>query len=483
MKVPVTIMRVTAAVFVSLFLASLLFAQEAAKRYAVLVGVEDYFDSSLVKLKTPRNDAKDLGALLSAPGSGWNKVFVMTDDLDSRSPDSPLRSNIEKRVSLLADLAKPSDTILLFFSGHGVSDDSGDGWFLPLDADFARWKETALRIPSLVETLSSRGLTRVVLAVDACREAVTTTKGLSVVGVSGSKMARQGKGEPKLGLYATQSGWFSYEDKMGRNGVFTKYLLEGLGGAADLDKDGTVSLVELAAWLPDAVSGYALDEGIRQKPVVTGSGAGLGGIKAGLVAAKAAGAAQSAPSKAAGAAGAAGAITKASFDPASAPLVQEKGDGLLVVDKSGSGFTDGVSLATKAGSFGDFTLEATMQSVAGPTNYGNGVIFRAAERGKGFLFNVTADGRFAFYEYDIPSDGYSWFPIIREQTSAKVPNPAIRVNGPNTLRATAQGDQVQLFINGSQVGSFTYPLNKEGFVGIYVSAGNKVEVRGFLLRQ
>ena len=66
---------------------------------------------------------------------------------------------------------------------------------------------------------------------------------------------------------------------------------------------------------------------------------------------------------------------------------------------------------------------------------------------------------------------------------AKVPNPAIRVNGPNTLKATAQGDQVQLFINGSQVGSFTYPLNKEGFVGIYVSAGNKVEVRGFLLRQ
>jgi hypothetical protein len=470
MRLSVAVIRVGVVVFATVFLATALVAEEAAQRYAVLVGIEDYFDSSLVKLKTARNDAKDLGALLAAPGSGWDKVFVMTDDLDTRSPDCPLRSNIEKRLGLLADLAKPSDTILLFLSGHGVSDTEGDGWFLPLDADFGRWRETALRIPSLVETLTSRGLTNIILTVDACREAVTKTKGLSVVGVTGSA-ARQGRGGPKLAFYSTQAGWFSYEDKAGRNGVFTKFMLEGLGGAADLDRDGTVSFTELAAWLPQAVSSYALDEGIRQKPVVTGSGSGLGGIKAGL-------ASGPGPGAAAASAGRTSRLAKASFDPAGAGLMQEKGSELFVVDKTGSGHSDGVILATKAGRFGNFSLEATIQPLAGPANYGNGLIFRAAENGKGYLFNVTADGRFAFYRYDIPSDGYSWYSFIQGQTSAKVPSEAVRVNGPNTLKAIVRDSRVQLFINGSPVGSVDMELNGEGLIGVYVSAGNKVEFRG-----
>jgi tetratricopeptide (TPR) repeat protein len=84
-------------------------------------------------------------------------------------------------------------------------------------------------------------------------------------------------------LYATKAGWYSYEDKDGRNGVFTRFLLQGLGGEADgsgptSKRDGSVSFAELAAWLPDAMGSYALDQGIRQKAVVlkgTGDSAAL----------------------------------------------------------------------------------------------------------------------------------------------------------------------------------------------------------------
>jgi len=70
-------------------------------------------------------------------------------------------------------------------------------------------------------------------------------------------------------FYATQAGWYSYEDEGKRNSVFTRFLLAGLAGAADANRDGVITLGELAAWLPNAVSEYALAKGIRQKPFVS----------------------------------------------------------------------------------------------------------------------------------------------------------------------------------------------------------------------
>lgn len=264
----------------------------SGKRYAVLVGINDYADPSIVKLSTPRNDAADLGARLSA--DGWDKVFVLRDDVDYRNQDFPSRTNIENRVHLLADLVRPEDTIFLFFSGHGVSTASGSS-LLPVDASMTRLAETGISLSSLVSVFTGKGLRKIVVAVDACREEVSTTKGLSIVGIGGTagsaaKAGTAGKasaspaaGAPATGgsgaesaaltLFATKAGWYSYEDSGGRNGVFTRFILEGFSGKADTASDGLVTFSELAAWLPDATAAYALDKGIRQQAVAApGSG-------------------------------------------------------------------------------------------------------------------------------------------------------------------------------------------------------------------
>lgn len=240
------------------------------KRYALLVGVNDYADSSIVKLTTPRNDASDLGRALV--DSGWDKVIILTDDVDYRNPDFPNRTNIENRVSLLADLVKPQDTIFVFFSGHGVTKGK-ESLLLPVDAAIARVDQTSITLSSIASAFSARGLKKLVIAVDACREQVSTTKGLSVVGVSGGA-AGMTANAAALTMYATKAGWYSYEDTNGRNGVFTKFILEGLSGRADgaaIDgtANGVVTFSELASWLPDATATYALDRGIRQQAVIS----------------------------------------------------------------------------------------------------------------------------------------------------------------------------------------------------------------------
>ncbi len=241
------------------------FAAEDFKRYAILVGVNDYLDSSIVPLKTPRNDARDIAGSLR--DAGWDKVFVLTDDADARSEDFPTRRNIEKRINLLAELAQPKDLIVLFFSGHGVAATNGDA-FLPVDADLSRLADTSLGIRSMVAAFQKQGIAKIVLMVDACRESITTTKGLSVVGVGGKDASQ---GIAAIALYSTKAGWYSYEDKAGRNSVFTKFLLEGLRGSAK-------TLGDLVSWVPEAVGSYALDAGIRQKPVTQLNDQSLSGI-------------------------------------------------------------------------------------------------------------------------------------------------------------------------------------------------------------
>lgn len=76
--------------------------------------------------------------------------------------------------------------------------------------------DTAIPVATLVKPFNDRGLRKVVLAIDACREQVATVKGVSVVGISGGA----GESAASAIFYATKQGWYSYEDKNGE----TAYL-------------------------------------------------------------------------------------------------------------------------------------------------------------------------------------------------------------------------------------------------------------------
>ena len=59
------------------------------------------------------------------------------------------------------------------------------------------------------------------------------------------------------------------------HGLFTHYLVQGLRGAADLDRDGIVSLQELYQYLEEQVSQKSRAIGGNQHPVMKGELEGL----------------------------------------------------------------------------------------------------------------------------------------------------------------------------------------------------------------
>jgi uncharacterized caspase-like protein len=58
-------------------------------------------------------------------------------------------------------------------------------------------------------------------------------------------------------------------------GIFTHYLVQGLNGAADLDRDGIVSLQELYSYVEQEVSRKSRAVGGNQHPVMKGEMEGL----------------------------------------------------------------------------------------------------------------------------------------------------------------------------------------------------------------
>ncbi len=203
------------------------------RRFAILVGINQYSDPGLVSLQKAQNDAEDLGRALSRLG-GYRSVTVMSGGLPYNDVNFPSKNKIVERVGALADIVKPDDQVLFFFSGHGVNDKSGESYLLPIDAQIKDPTGTGIDLQKdIVAPLETAGVKNIVCLIDACQKTVAKDKGLAIVGVNEIRA-----GSRAVVITATGKGKASYEDPNGANGLFTREILAGLNGEADLNRDG-----------------------------------------------------------------------------------------------------------------------------------------------------------------------------------------------------------------------------------------------------
>jgi hypothetical protein len=279
-----------------------------ARRFAIVIGINQYADQTILQLQKAQKDAEDLAAVLASGGS-FKSVKLMSGALAYVDPLFPTRNNIINQVEQLGGILKPSDQVLFFFSGHGLNDPaSGDSYLLAIDASARDFAGTSVNLQKdVLGRLEAAGVGNVLALVDACQKTVTRDKGLSVMGVDRVKPVSRA-----VVITATGPGKASYEDPKGANGLFTRGLLEAFNGAADLDRNGELSVAELERFLPDTVSEYAYNASLSQTPTVydSGNGAGQPSLgKPGRLAAPAAGSTGKPP---------AGAVSTAPGDPAGA---------------------------------------------------------------------------------------------------------------------------------------------------------------------
>ncbi|MDP6599485.1 MAG: SUMF1/EgtB/PvdO family nonheme iron enzyme, partial [Candidatus Poribacteria bacterium] len=236
-----------------------------AEKWALLVGINNY-PNDISNLKYCVADVVAFrDALVNVAGFKPNKVFLMTDEMEGQM--QPTHVNVIIRLDILASQIKPQDTLVFYFSGHGIS--RQDQSFLlaanSVTTTGNTLELTAIPLQKVTEILSRIKAQQLLTIIDACRNSPESGRGdednyLTDEFSRGFRVRRSstGNGQPSVSatLYACNIGERAYEWEEKRHGVFSYYLLEGLNGQA-VNSQGQVTVSGLAEYTQDKVVEWA----------------------------------------------------------------------------------------------------------------------------------------------------------------------------------------------------------------------------------
>jgi metacaspase-1 len=216
---------------------------------ALLVGVASYARVSPLP-ECVLNDARDLATLLQSPARGGYLDTNVELLLDQDATAERFRHGLRR----LAEGACPDDTVVVFFSGHGLRRADGDhpeAYLLPIDYDPGDVARTALSATELTRLLAAIRAKRLVVLLDACHaagaaqlksgNAIATFKS----GLDDKTYEALGRGAGRVVIASSRADELSCVLPGMKNSLFTAYLLEALGGAAASDDEDFVRVLDV----------------------------------------------------------------------------------------------------------------------------------------------------------------------------------------------------------------------------------------------
>jgi tetratricopeptide (TPR) repeat protein len=228
------------------------------KLWAVVIGVSNYKNlRPEEQLRFAHRDAEDLAAFLRSPNGGGFPSTQIKVLLNEEATIASIRTALG---TWLPRSAEPNDVVYIFFAGHGVVEQGSEGYLLASDSDPQNLYATALPITELDRIITERLRSRVAVVIaDACHSGKIglTSRGVAedqiLINRFLDEVGKSGTGSFRL--LASRADERSYEDPRwgGGHGVFTHFLLEGLKGSGDRDRDGVVRAGELLDYLSQIV--------------------------------------------------------------------------------------------------------------------------------------------------------------------------------------------------------------------------------------
>jgi hypothetical protein len=241
--------------------------------WAVVVGINDYPNTR--QLKWAVNDAKafyrHLVDVIQLPRE--NVTLLLNEDAGLSRLRSTLGTHLKK-------MAGKQDMVIIYFAGHGATEKDvlspdGDGlekYILPYDVDPEDLYASALPMREISHIFYRIQSQRIIFIADACYSGASGGRTISLSGIraniSDAFLDRITGGKGTIIMTASGANEVSAEDEKLQHGVFTFYLLEGLAGAADADKDGLITVDEIYQYVSVQVPRAT---GQEQHPVKKGT--------------------------------------------------------------------------------------------------------------------------------------------------------------------------------------------------------------------
>ena len=219
----------------------------------------------ITRLPYTRNDAECVLQSLRKWSPTDCVINKLIEDADERSPQ-PTKANIETLVPEWLDECTATDTVVVFFSGHGIRQGDGDQFnaIVPSDVNRANFQDSVVPVQWLRKQLGRCKAQTKFLLLDSCHaggEGDVPTGG--VVKSSGTAQDTL----DVITIASCGAGEKSHYWKDRNLSIFSFWLGEALRGNADANGDGMISSDELFKYVYEKVRGTASDLGVKQNPV------------------------------------------------------------------------------------------------------------------------------------------------------------------------------------------------------------------------
>jgi sugar lactone lactonase YvrE len=229
------------------------------KLYILAIGVSKYKDKDL-QLRFASKDATDFVEIMKLQKGLLFEDVIVKLLVDEQAT----KDNILDGLDWLERQTTSKDVAILFLAGHGLNDRANNFYFLPVDVEIEHLKRTGVAFSDIKNTVSAISGKSIVF-VDACHSGNVFGGKRAVVDMT-SIVNELTSAESGVVVFASSTGkQFSFEDPTWGNGAFTKALIEGLKGKADLLGKGKITINMLQAYISERVK--ELTKG-KQTPTV-----------------------------------------------------------------------------------------------------------------------------------------------------------------------------------------------------------------------
>lgn len=242
----------------------------AAGARALLIGISHNLNAK--PLRNASTDARDLASLLLDP----QRCGYLRENVRTLTDAEATRSRIIAELQALQAAGK-SDTVFIYFSGHGGRPRAGGeaAYLCPHDYDNHRPDATGIGTTTFSDLLGAIKSERLVVVLDACHAAGTgdiKDGGAAAAFKSGlpdADVEKLAQGEGRVILSSSKAGEYSLEFTNCRNSLFTDWLLRGLKGEAPCH-GGLIRVADLYGYVARNVEQAAKGAGYSQTPFLKG---------------------------------------------------------------------------------------------------------------------------------------------------------------------------------------------------------------------
>ncbi|MCG8036131.1 MAG: caspase family protein [Candidatus Thiodiazotropha taylori] len=231
---------------------------QKAGRYdiAVLVANGEYEHEGVPAVKYAHNDLKVMKKYLMRTMGYLKENIIIEKDASKGAMETLFGSERSPNGKLKRFVRRGKSRVFVYYVGHGAPDpDTGDGFFVPVDADPDYIANSGYALSTFYANLRKLPAKELVVVLDACFSG-RTPKGLLFKNVSPAllKVKESASGIQTGAVFSSARGdqlssWYPKK----QHSLFTYYFLKGLQGEADRNQDKKITMGELNAYVSEEV--------------------------------------------------------------------------------------------------------------------------------------------------------------------------------------------------------------------------------------